>query len=346
MKIAIYEGAGSISIQERPTPEAAAGEVIVKVKYCGICGTDVHAYLHDGLVPPGIALGHEVVGTIAEIGAGVEGWKVGDRVLVGPPGPCGECYYCRKGNPSVCVHGFERTNGLSPGFDGAMAEYVKVRYPRNMLYALSEDVLFEDAVLVDTIGVAYQGIRLSRFAIGDGVVVVGAGAIGLCAVQLLKMGGARHITVLEPSKVKADLAMKFGADVVLDPVKGDGAVTEAVLGFYGGLGADVVFECAGNPQAVSMSMGLAKKNGQVLLLGVSGEPAPLVEAQLIARQTEIKASLVYDEETVHLCIDALARKRFNTEGLISGFIDLSGVVENGFNKLAASRDLVKIVISF
>jgi threonine dehydrogenase-like Zn-dependent dehydrogenase len=102
--------------------------VIVRIKYSGICGTDVHAYRHGIVgVPTGIVLGHENVGTVAEIGAGVEGWKVGERLIAGPPGPCGECYYCRHGRSSICIHGFERTNGLSR--DGGMAEYMRVRDP-------------------------------------------------------------------------------------------------------------------------------------------------------------------------------------------------------------------------
>lgn len=344
MKLALYEGAGKITLQERPIPQPGPGEVIVKVKCCGICGTDVHAYLHDGLVPPGIALGHEVVGTIATIGEGVAGWTIGERVLVGPPGPCGECYYCRRGQYSICKDGFFRTNGLAPGRDGGMAEYVRVSFPRNMLFRLPDSLPFEDAVLVDTMGVAYQGIRISQLRLGDTAVVVGAGAIGLCAVQLLKMAGARHITVLEPSKAKTALATKFGADAVFDPTEEPRAIITEVVNLCDGLGADVVFECSGNPQGFTTSIGLTKGDGQVIVLGVSGEPAQIVEAQLVVKQTTIKANLIYDEEVVHLCLGALARKTFRTDGLISDFIRLEDVVERGFERLAGSRDLVKIVI--
>ncbi|MCJ7654964.1 MAG: alcohol dehydrogenase catalytic domain-containing protein, partial [Dehalococcoidia bacterium] len=148
MKVALYEGPKKITLQQRPDPKAGPGEVIVKINYVGICGTDLHAYMH-GIpgIPAGIVLGHENVGTVAEVGAGVAGWKAGDRVIAGPPGPCGECYYCRHGRSNICIHGFERTNGLSR--DGGMAEYMVVKDPANMLYKIPDNVSFEDAVLFD-----------------------------------------------------------------------------------------------------------------------------------------------------------------------------------------------------
>ena len=124
MKAAVYTAVKTIEFQDRPMLKAGPGEVVVKIKYCGICGTDVHIYF-EGILPPGIVLGHENVGTVAEVGEGVDGWKVGDRVIAGPPGPCGKCYYCLHGMPSICVYGFEQTNGLRR--DGGMAEYMLVK---------------------------------------------------------------------------------------------------------------------------------------------------------------------------------------------------------------------------
>ena len=345
MKVAVYEGVKSIRLQERPELKADLGEVIVKVKYCGICGTDVHAYLHEGLLPPGLVLGHEIVGTIAEIGKGVEGWKVGERVIVGPPGPCGECYYCRRGHSNICMHAFSRTAGISPGFDGGMAEYVRVRYPQNMLYRIPDAVSFEDAVLIDTICVALRGIRQSRFQLGDNVVVAGAGAIGLSAIQLLRIGGARHISVLQPSPKKRELALKFGADVGLNPSEEGAALQEKVINLYGGIGADVAFECAGTPQAFQLLLGLVKAGGQVLVVGVTGEETTVIEAQLVVRETEIKASFAYDDEDIHICLDFLSQRRFNTVGMVSDIISLDDIVEKGFERLASTKGLIKVVIA-
>ena len=219
MRVAFYESIGSIKLQDRPDLKAAPGEVIVKIKYCGICGTDVHIY-YDGLLPPPMVMGHENVGTISDIGEDVEGWNIGDRVAVGPPGPCGNCYYCNHGYPTICEAGFIRTNGLGPGHDGGMAEFMKVRDPKGMLHRIPDKVSFGDAVLIDSIAVGLRGIIQSRFKIGDNVVVSGAGPIGLGTIQWLKLAGARHIIALEPSKKKRELALELGANVALDPFPG------------------------------------------------------------------------------------------------------------------------------
>lgn len=345
MKVAVYEGVKSIRLQERPELKPAPGEVIIKIKYCGICGTDVHAYLHEGLLPPGLVLGHENVGTIAEIGKGVEGWKVGERVVAGPPGLCGECYYCKHGYPTLCVTGFSRTNGLAPGHDGGMAEYMRVREPKTMLHRIPDSVSFEDAVLLDTIAVGLHGILLSKFRLGDNVVVVGAGAIGLGTIQWLKLGGARHITVLQPSEKKREFALKLGADVGLNPLEEGAALEGKVKALYGGIGADIVFECAGTPQAVKTALSVVRGAGQVLLLGVSGEEIPLVEAMLVLREIDIKASLAYGEDEIRLCLDFLAQRRFNTEGMVSDIISLDDIVEKGFERLASTKGLIKVVVA-
>jgi threonine dehydrogenase-like Zn-dependent dehydrogenase len=345
MKVAVYEGVRAIRLQERPKPKPAPGEVIVKIKYCGICGTDVHAYLYEGLLQPGLVLGHENVGTIAEVGEGVEGWEIGERVVVGPPGLCGECYYCKHGYPTLCETGFSRTNGLAPGHDGGYAEYMKVREPKTMLHRIPDEVSFEDAVLMDTIAVGLHGILLSKFKPGDNVVVVGAGSIGLGTIQWLKLGGTRHITVIQPSPQKRELALKFGADVALNPLEEGDALAGKIKTLYGGIGADVVFECAGTPQALKTALEVVRGAGQVLLLGVSGEETPLVEALLVQREIELKASLAYGEAEIRLCLDFLAQRRFNTEGMVSDIISLDDIVEKGFERLVSTKGLIKVVVA-
>ena len=345
MKVAVYKGVKSIRLQERPDPEPAPGEVIVKIKYCGICGTDVHAYLHEGLLQPGLVLGHENVGTIASIGAGVEGWRIGERVIAGPPGLCGNCYYCEHGYPVLCVTGFSRTNGLAPGHDGGMAEYMRVREPKTMLHRIPDNVSFEDAVLIDTIAVGLHGVLQSKFKLGNNVVVVGAGSIGLGTIQWLKLGGARSIVVLQPSQKKREFALKLGADIGLNPLEEGIAVRENVMALFEGIGADVVYECAGTPQAVATALEVVRGAGQVLLLGVSGEQIPLVEAMLIQREVEIKASLAYSEDEIRICLDFLAQKRFNTVGMVSDIISLDDIVEKGFERLVSTKDLIKVLVA-
>ena len=344
MKVAVFEGVRSIRLQERPDLEAAPGEVIIKIKYCGICGTDVHIYDAE-LLPPPLVLGHENVGTIADIGEGVEGWELGDRVAVSPPGPCGKCYYCNHGHSSICTTGFARTNGLGPGHDGGMAETMRVREPKTMLHKISDQVSFEDAVLIDTTAVGLRGIIQSRFKVGDNVVVSGAGPIGLGTIEWLKIAGARHITVLEPSKKKRALALEHGAHEVYDPLEMGHGLREKILACYGGLGADVAFECAGVPQSFEMALDLIRGAGQMLVLGVNEKKACVSEASMIQRESEIKASLAYGGEEVATCLDFLAQGRFNTDGFLEDIIRLDDIVEKGFERLKADSDLMKIAVA-
>ncbi len=345
MKVAVYEGARSMRFAERPKPTASPGEVVVRVKYCGICGSDLHSYLNEGSLPHGIVFGHEVVGTVSEIGSGVDGWQEGERVVVQASGSCGECYYCRRGRSNLCVHAMERTLGLAPGFDGGLAPYVRVHYPMDMLHRIPDGVSFEDAVLVDTMAVALGAIRKSSFRLGDNVVVVGAGAIGLCLVQLLKIGGAGHITVVQPSLKKRELALGFGADVAFDPGEVFSALREKVAALYGGIGADVAYECAGTNEAFRTVADLVRSGGQVMLLGVNEGETPIVEVGLIVREIEMKGSIAYGADEVRICLDLLKKKKFHTEGMVSDIIGFDDVIEKGFERLASSKGLVKVVVA-
>jgi threonine dehydrogenase-like Zn-dependent dehydrogenase len=344
VKAAVYRGAGRVQIEERPKPVAEPGEAIVRIVYCGICGTDLHAWLHDGIIEPGTVLGHEAVGIVEEVGSGVEGWKPGDRVAIGPPGSCGECHHCRHGRPNVCRHAFGRTIGISPLTDGAYAEYVRVKHPRRMLIPIPEQVTFEEAVLFDVIGVPFHGIRQSTFRIGDNVVVAGAGPIGLSAVKLLRMGGARHITVLEPVEQKRSLALRFGADLALDPLREGERLPDMILELYGGIGADVSFECSGSPQALATIAEVTKNGGETVILGVSEKPMPLVPARIIPREIRLSTSFVYDEDEIRAVFDLIGSGRLEVRGMITDIIALEDVVEKGFERLAASDGQIKILL--
>jgi threonine dehydrogenase-like Zn-dependent dehydrogenase len=342
MKAAVYEAVRTIRFVDRPVPKAGPGEAVVKIKLCGICGTDVHIYF-DGLLPPGIVLGHENVGTIAELGEGVEGFAVGDRVAAGPPGSCSRCYHCLHGRPSLCVDGFEQTNGLRR--DGGMAEYMLVKDANQMLYPIPDNVSFEDAVLFDSVATAYRGLTQSAFTMGDSVVLSGAGPIGLAALQFLRMGGARHITVLEIVDEKRKLAQDFGADLVLDPAAEGAALRDRIMGLYGGVGADVVVECAGVPQSFETCLDLVRAGGQMLHLGAGGRTVALIPWYLTTRELDIKSTLAFGAEEALKCLDLFAAGRFVTKGMLSDVIPLAELVERGLERLASDKSLVKIAVA-
>ena len=178
MKAAVFYGAGDIRVEERPMPKAGPGQMVVKIDYCGVCGTDMEAYKHE-IVKPVIVLGHENVGTVYEVGEGVTKFKVGDKVLCGPPSYCAEgCSSCKSGKPNICAYGFPRTNGIG-GPDGGFAEYMLVGdVDHTMIIPVPEGVDIKDAVLFDVICVSLHAIRKSNFKFGDNVVISGGGPIG------------------------------------------------------------------------------------------------------------------------------------------------------------------------
>jgi threonine dehydrogenase-like Zn-dependent dehydrogenase len=323
MKAVLYEGPNTMRVVDIPKPEAGAGEVVVKVSLCGICGTDVHSYGHEGILSPGTIFGHETVGTVAEIGQGVEGLAVGDRVAVGAPGSCPEgCYYCRIGRPTLCVNGFPRTLGIGPGTQGAYAEYVLARYPGRMLVKIPDGVKDDDAVLFDIFSTAFHGFRRSSFKAGMNVVVVGAGAIGLSMVQILKLAGAGHITAVNRALGKRQKALEFGADLALSPTE-ETDIAGKIKSLYRGLGADIVYECAGNPTTVGLAVTMARAGGEVILIGTNPEPlATINEIQIGLFELDVKGSFAYDEEEIRTVFQFMEKGLFSTKGMLNKKIKL------------------------
>lgn len=312
MKAVMYHGPGDMEYVDIAKPQAGPGQVLVKVKYCGICGTDVHAYRQAGILSGGLIPGHETVGTVEEVGAGVEDVKAGDRVAVGPPGDCGDCYSCNTGHPNTCAHAFPETLGIGPGTQGAYAEYVLAKYPKNELFRIPDNVEWEQAVLFDVIGVGFHAVRQSELRIGDNAVVAGCGAIGLGVIQAAKMAGARMLIAFDLNPNRRAAALAAGADYALDSGnEEDVRKAEELLAHEGG--ARVAFEAAGNPSAIRLCADLAMANGQVLLIGSDPSPYGLVTAALNPRELDLKFSFTYTKEEIHMLFDLISLGKWSTE---------------------------------
>lgn len=331
MKAAVYYGVGDVRIEERAIPVAGPNQMVVKIEYCGICGTDVEAYRH-GIIKPPIVLGHENVGVVYQVGEGVQGYKVGDRVLCGPPSACSKgCASCKDGRTNICSTGFERTAGIG-GPDGGFAEYLLIQdVAHTMILPVPDEVAFKDAVLFDIYCVALHAIRRSNFKSGDTVVVSGTGPIGLAAMLLLSMAGARKIIALGRTKEKEALAKQFGADAYIS--------TEDCLDIRGEIcnilqneeGADIAFECAGNQKSLLNCIFHTTRNGrQVVLVGTIGEPMDqLVLAQVSPREIDLITSFVYTEEEIGMFLDMLKTSAEIFPAMVTGIISLDELVEKG-----------------
>ncbi|MBM4048594.1 MAG: zinc-binding dehydrogenase, partial [Planctomycetes bacterium] len=215
MKALVLKEYGKFVLDDVPMPDVAANEALVKVKACGICGSDVHGM--DGSTGrrrPPIIMGHEAAGVIAKIGPSVRGWKEGERVTFDSTVYCGDCWFCRRGEVNLCDN--RRVLGVSCDEyrrHGAFAEYVSV--PQHILYRLPDGVSFEQAAMIEPLAVAVHGVNLGRIKLNDTVAVVGTGIIGLLALQAARVVGAGRIIAVDLEPDKLDMARRLGADVGL-----------------------------------------------------------------------------------------------------------------------------------
>jgi threonine dehydrogenase-like Zn-dependent dehydrogenase len=344
MKAAVLTKLNKITVKEKPKPEIRPCDVLVKVEYCGICGSDVQGYKAGTTVQPGTVMGHECSGTVAAVGRDVAGVQKGDRVWVRPLAHCNECYWCRKGDFNQCPNAFGTVIGLNPNSDGAFAEYVLVKYPGQMLFKLPPEISLKEAALVEPLIVGRHGIRISRFRLGATAVVVGAGPIGLGVIQFLKIGGAAKIIALEVSSPRSRLAMELGADDVLNPVSEGESLNRSILDLTDGIGPDVVFECSGVASALRSAVYYVVSGGQIVLIGLHKKEVPFDFWTLLHRNVGVRGSLGCEDDDVYDVINAIRKKKIKTESFISDIISLSDIEEKGFKRLLSSEDMVKILV--
>jgi (R,R)-butanediol dehydrogenase/meso-butanediol dehydrogenase/diacetyl reductase len=330
MKAAVFHGKKDIRIQTFPVPEPGPDEVLLKIHYCGICGSDLEAYRY-GLYEPGIIIGHELAATVAALGPGVRGFEVGDRGLeVGDRVtsndiiPCGECRYCRSGRVSLC----DSVDMPGVTCNGAYAEYMVVA--ARALFHLPPEVSDEEAALTDPSSNALHAVRRSGLTLGARVLVVGAGPIGLLTVQAARLAGARTVIVAEPNPARARMALDLGAAATIDPMTDN--LDLRVADLTEDQGADVVFCASGNPEAMASTFTLVRKGGVVVPVGICEQPVPADFLSLVMNELDYRGTYAsYDE--YGLALDLMAQGRWNVRPLVSGVIPLEQIVEEGFEAL-------------
>ena len=344
MKAAVFVEKEKIEIQDIPRPEIEPGEVLLKVEYCGICGSDVHAYKSGNLYSPGTVMGHEFSGTVTEIGNGVEGFAIGDPVIVRPGVSCRECYYCIRGVPNLCIGGNIPVLGLSPHINGAFAEYVRIMRPEMQLTPLPDSISLQMAALTEPYCVAMHSLRKSRFRPGDSILVIGAGPIGLALIELLALGGAGRITVIEKSEARIGQAAKFGADEMLNPDTEGIGLFDKVRSLNNIVGPDIIFECAGFPETFNMAVSLARRDGQVMVVSIIEQETPIYPYVLAVNEVDIKGCYGFTAEDFISVFNYMSDRRLDVERMISEVIALGDIVESGFRALLKSPEKLKILV--
>jgi threonine dehydrogenase-like Zn-dependent dehydrogenase len=320
MKALVLEDYKQFSYEETPAPVPGPEEVLVAVKACGICGSDVHGM--DGSTGrrrPPIIMGHEASGIIAGRGAAVNGWNDGDRVTFDSTIYCGHCAFCRRGEINLCDN--RRVLGVSCETyrqHGAFADFVAV--PQHILYRLPQGLGFEHAAMVEPFAIALHAIRLAPITLNDTVVVVGAGMIGLALVQALRLTGCGRLISVDVAEGRLALAKKFGATHTINSA--DGRAASTILDLTEGRGADLAFEAVGVTVTVDLAVGCVRKGGAVTLVG---NVAPKIEFPLqivVTRELTLHGSCSSRGEYPAV-LDMLARGVLNPDPLISATAPLA-----------------------
>jgi (R,R)-butanediol dehydrogenase/meso-butanediol dehydrogenase/diacetyl reductase len=331
-------------IEEVPLKPVGPRDAIVKVEYCGICGSDLHAWGANGAVYEfGTVMGHEATGTVEEAGAEVKQFKPGDRVAINGFTPCGECVACRNGIPNACVNNMIRTIGQTPVIAGAFAERIWLPEVDVTADKMPDSLSSEEGAFTEPAATVVHAIRISRFQVGDTVAVVGAGPIGLLCVSALQAAGAGRVIVSQSPGARAELAKQFGASAVINPRDENNPVGEQIRALTDG-GADVVIECAGSPPALQQSIDMARPGGQVILVGVNERPTPITPTSLMFGEIDVKGSLAWDHKDFRIAVDFMASGQVDVKPLISDVIRLEDIQRKGFESLKADKSLIKVLV--
>jgi L-iditol 2-dehydrogenase len=304
----VYRGQGRVLAEEVPVPEIGAGEVLVRVRACGICGTDIKKIKH-GFLPPPQIFGHEIAGTIEAVGDGVCNWRPGDRVLTFHHVPCGNCFYCERKLYSQCPT--YKNVGVTSGFrpsGGGFAEYVRVMdwiVERGMI-RIPPDVSFEEASFVEPVNTCLKAIYKARIEARDTVLVIGQGPIGMLLMLLARIHGGKVVTT-DPMPARRRKSIELGAKESFNPAS-EGMV-DAIRGLTSGRGADAVLVAAPQPELLEQALTLARPGGRVLLFAYND---PLLRVEFPAATVGIdekeilgsySASLDLQEESARLIFE-------------------------------------------
>ncbi len=332
MKAVVINGPGELAVVEKEKPRPGPGEVLVKIEYCGICGSDLHAY-SAGFFPPGVTIGHEFAGLVAEAGSGCGSWAVGQKVTGNNIITCGHCSPCLKGNENLCPE--MRRLGITD--EGALAEYLLM--PANSLCRVPEEVPLELFALSEPLSVALHAVNQSVLRPNMKTLIIGAGAIGLCLLALLKRRAPGQVAVVEPNPIRAETAVSLGATTV---ISGERINFDAEVGrFTGGKGADLVFECAGIPETIRSACSFAAARATVVVLGICHQPVEIDFLSLVTGEINIKPAFGKSGAEFNEAVELISTGAVDLKPLISKIIPL-GTVEEAFGTLAPDHPKILV----
>jgi len=339
MRAALITGQQKIELRDFPEPEPVPGGAVVRIERCGICGTDVAAYRSGNPYAPFLC-GHEWAGTVLATGRDVQGIREGDRAVMGVPVACGRCAECRAGHAHRCAGIMALAYGIHPLTPPHGGYAPRITVPADCLVPVPDALGIDDAAMVEPATVALHAVRRRPPSLGDRVLVLGAGPIGLFALQLARIAGAGEVFVLEPSPARRALARELGATRALEP--GPEAF-ELIRERTRGLGVDLVYECAGSQAAMDAGFELVRPGGAFMLIGVSEGGVRLDPLACITKEISIDNSTAHHHHEFGITMDLMLDGRLRA-GPIRGRTLALEDLEEGFDALLAGRE-AKILIA-
>lgn len=349
MKAVVCRGPEKYQVEEVKVPKAGREEIIIKVDACGVCGSDVKAYQGSAMYWGGddpwlkapVIPGHEFYGTVVELGEGAKekfNVAIGDRVTADQINPCGLCRFCQTGKYWMCevhnIYGFQKDVA-----EGGMAEYMKFS-STSKVHKISDTLSPEEASLVEPMACAIHAVQRATIEFEDVVVMAGAGTLGLCMVQVIKLKNPKMLIVLDPNEARRDLAKKFGADLCIDPRSED--AVKIVKGLTGGYGCDVYLEATGNPIGVTQGLEMVRKLGRFIEFSVFGQETT-TDWSVIGDRKELDIRGAHlGPYTYPVAINLFERKLVSAEGIVTHSYDLGDFAE-AFEKVG-SPDAIKVLL--
>lgn len=336
MRAAVYRGQGDVGVEDRPVPELGPHDVLLEVSHCGVCGSDLHFVL-DGWGRPGTIEGHEYSGRVVAVGDAVTQWAVGDEVVGGPTPRCGDCEYCRRGRPSLCVQ--RSKYGEGEDFQGAFAQYTRVT--EGGLLRVPDGVSLREAALAEPLAVALHGLTRGDVAAGQRVLVTGAGPIGALSIAAARAAGVDDVVVSEPHPRRRALAERLGATAVAPeeletpPYPGD-VVAEPF---------DVALECSGHAVAMEAALGQLRRGGTLVLVGAGIKPPRFDANRILLNELVITGAFIYDADGFPRALELLASSSFPRDVLIEADdVPLDGLLD-AIERLGAGEIPAKVLIA-
>ncbi len=341
MKVAVMEGIGKMGYIERPIPTPKANEVLVKLEYVGICGSDMHYYETGAIgayvVEPPFVLGHEPGGVVVEVGQEVKHLKVGDRVALEPGKTCGHCEFCKTGRYNLCP---DVVFFATPPVDGVFQEYVA--HEADLCFKLPENVSTLEGALIEPLAVGFHAANQGGAHAGQTAVVTGAGCIGLVSMMALKAEGVSKVYVVDIMQKRLDKALELGADGVING-KDEDAV-KAIMQLTNGAGCDLVIETAGTEITTRQCIHMTKKGATIVLVGYSKSGEMTLPLSL-ALDKELTFKTVFRYRHIYpMAIEAVAAGKVNLKGIVTDIFDFESIQDAMDRSVQDKANIVKAVV--